>query len=342
MTTKQIGFGIVGCGTIADFHYIGIEASEQAKLVAVCDVNLDRAKAFAADHGDPAVFSSVEDMVQMEGVEAVSICTPSGYHLDSILPALARGKHILVEKPLEITTKKVDEIIAQAAANNAKIGGIFQLRLSPDVLKVKEGLEAGHFGKILIADAYIKYYRDQVYYDSAGWRGTWGVDGGGALMNQGIHYIDLLLWLVGDVAEITGAHYTLDRKIEVEDTAHALIKYGNGAIGTITATTCAYPGFPSRLEIHGDKGSVCLEDDKIASWNIIGEETTVEGTESDEKGHSDPKAISTRGHILQIQDFVEAILEEREPAVNAIECRRSVAAIEAIYQSSKSGKPVTL
>ena len=188
----------------------------------------------------------------------------------------------------------------------------------------------------------MKYYRDDAYYASAEWRGTWAMDGGGALMNQGIHSVDLLLWLAGEVQSVIGRCNTLSRKIEVEDTAQAILQFQNGAVGIIESTTCAYPGLPTRIEIHGEKGSIGLQHDKIVHWEVEGDDRQVDATESDGEGHADPKAISTRGHILQIQDFVDSIIQDRKPAVDIFEARRSVACIEAIYQSSRENKSIQL
>lgn len=339
MTEPPVKFGILGCGTIAAFHAAGIEASSSAELAAVCDVDIERAREFAQRHEVEKTFSDIREMAACSEVDAVCICTPSGLHLEPILACLDSGKHVLVEKPIEITTQRIDRIADAASRARAKVGAIFQLRYSPDVRKVKKALYDRVLGKLLIADAYMKYYRTPEYYASAGWRGSWKIDGGGALMNQGIHWVDLLLWLVGEAKTVTAYCHTLSRNIEVEDTAHAILQFQNGAVGSIESTTCAYPGFPTRIEIHGEKGSICLEDDKIVRWEIEGDPGIVEGMESDERGHSDPKAISARGHILQIQDFVRAILEDGNPGIDIAEARRAVACIEAIYRSSRECKP---
>jgi len=337
-----VRFGILGCGTIAAFHAKGIAECPSAELTAVCDVDLARAKDFAQRQEVEKTFSDIRDMASCSEVDAICICTPSGLHLEPILACLDSGKHVLVEKPLEIATERIDRIADAASRAKAKVGAIFQIRYSPDVQKVKKALEDRALGKLLIADAYMKYYRTHEYYASAGWRGSWKIDGGGALMNQGIHWVDLLLWLVGEAKTVTACCHTLSRKIEVEDTAHAILQFQNGAVGVIESTTCAYPGFPTRIEIHGEKGSLCLEDDKIVRWEIEGDTRKVEGMKSDERGHSDPKAISARGHILQIQDFVRAILEDGNPGIDIAEARRSVACIEAIYRSSRERKSVVV
>ncbi len=342
MTQPRVKFGILGCGAIAAFHAKGIAECPSAELSAVCDVDIARAKDFAHRHEVEKAYSDIREMAAFAEVDAVCICTPSGLHLAPILVCLDSGKHVLAEKPLEITTERIDRIADAASRANAKVGAIFQIRYSPDVQKVKKALEDRALGKLLIADAYMKYYRTPEYYASAGWRGSWKIDGGGALMNQGIHWVDLLLWLVGEAKTVTGYCHTLSRKIEVEDTAHAIVQFQNGAAGVIESTTCAYPGFPTRIEIHGERGSICLEDDKIERWEIEGDSRKVEGMESDERGHSDPKAISARGHILQIQDFVRAILEDGNPGIDIAEARRSVACIEAIYRSSRERIPVVV
>jgi len=342
MADRKVRFGILGCGTVADFHATGIHGCAAAELAGVFDVDPQRAKAFAQAQRVERVFSSLEELAEAEGIDAICICTPSGLHRDAVLPCLQHGKHVLVEKPLEISTQRIDEIIQFRRPSGVKIGGVFQLRFGEDVQKVKAALEQEALGKILIADAYMKHYRSPEYFAQAGWRGTWAIDGGGALMNQGIHWIDLLLWLAGEVRVVTGHCRTLARDIEVEDTGYAILQLSSGALGMIESTTCAYPGLPSRIEIHGEKGSICLEDDKIVRWEIEGQRMDLKRTESEERGYADPKAISTRGHILQIEDFVDAILKDRPPAVDLFEARRSVACIEAIYESSRKNAPVEI
>ena len=299
-------------------------------------MDIKKAKEFADSKNVKKIYSSPLEISSDPDIDIITICTPSGTHLETALSALENGKHILVEKPLEITTERIDKIIKYAKEHNLKLGAVFQLRFSPDIQKAKKALENNLLGKIHIADAYIKYYRTPEYYNSSGWRGTWEFDGGGALMNQSIHYIDLLSYLAGPVDSVMGSCHTLSRNIEVEDTAHALVTYKNGAVGVIEGTTLTYPGLPPRIEIHGEKGSICLEGDKIVKWEIEGESSIIEKTESKEKGYADPKAIDARGHIIQIQDMVDAVLNDRSPIIDGLEARHSVAIIESIYNSSKS------
>lgn len=342
MTEGKLGFGIIGCGAIAEFHAYAISQSPDARLIAVCDVDLQKATSFAGSYGIDTVYGHPSDIAENPDIDIISICTPSGAHLESALPAIQRKKHILVEKPIEISTDRIDKMLNACNSNGVKLGCVFQLRFGGDFIRVKRALNNGVLGKIQMADAYLKYYRSHEYYSSAEWRGTYSLDGGGALMNQGIHYIDLLLWLVGTVDAVYAHCRTLDRKIEAEDTVYALLDYANGAVGVFEATTIAYPGYQSRIEIHGDKGTIRIEGNRVTDWTIVGANNIHSSERADEGGHSDPRAISMRGHCLQIQDMVDAVKHNHEPAVSANSARRSVALIQSIYDSSKTGHPVKI
>jgi len=346
MTT---GFGIVGCGMIANFHAQAIDAIDGAELVACFDMFPASADKFAEAQGCKA-YHDLDEMLADESVEVVTVCTPSGAHRDPGVAALKAGKHLLVEKPLEITLAKCDELIAAAEQNNVKLGTIMPSRFSEANLTLKKAIDEGRFGKLTLGDTYVKWWRSQEYYDSGGWRGTWDLDGGGAYMNQAIHNVDLLYWLMGDVAQVCGLTDTLaHERIEVEDTGCAVVRFASGALGTLEATTSAYPGLLKKTEIHGTTGSVIVEQDDILLWDFA--EAKPEDEEIREKfgkgsattgGASDPKAISFVGHQKQFEDFLTAIREGRDPAVDGHEGRKSVELILAIYQSSWSGQRVTL
>jgi UDP-N-acetyl-2-amino-2-deoxyglucuronate dehydrogenase len=346
MTT---GFGIVGCGMIANFHAQAIDAIGDAKLAACFDMFAASADRFAAAQGCRA-YHDLDAMLADPDVQVVTICTPSGAHRDPGVAALNAGKHLLVEKPLEITLAKCDELIAAAAKNGVKLGTIMPSRFSEANLTLKKAIDEGRFGRLTLGDTYVKWWRSQEYYDSGGWRGTWALDGGGAYMNQAIHNVDLLYWFMGDVSQVCGLTDTLaHERIEVEDTGCAVVRFANGALGTLEATTSAYPGLLKKTEIHGTTGSVIVEQDDILLWDFAGahpEDDQIRARfgkgSATSGGASDPKAISFVGHQKQFEDFLAAIREGRDPAVDGHQGRKSVELILAIYQSSSTGQRVSL
>jgi predicted dehydrogenase len=332
-------FGLIGVGVIADFHRRAIAHVEGAEVVGVYDKFLEPARRFGEQHDLP-VYDSIEKLIKDGGCEVVTIATPSGWHLEPALEAAKAGAHILSEKPMEITPERIDQMIAGCREAGVKLGGILQFRTYDGPRRAKQVISEGRLGRILIADVYIKYYRTEDYYGSAKWRGTWEFDGGGATMNQGVHWVDCIQWLAGDPEWVYGLAATLNHEIEVEDACHAVVKWKGGGQGVIEATTCAKPGIETRLEIHGEKGSILLEDIRIKKMVIDGEPDYEEAANLKGGGYGDPKAISTAGHEHHIRDMMEAIRDDRDPVVTGDEARRSVNLITSIYQSSREGKRV--
>ena len=343
------GFGIVGCGMIANFHARAIADIRNAELVGCYDAIPAAADKFAAAN-ECRAYHKLEEMLANPDVNVVTVCTPSGAHQDPAVAACKAKKHVLVEKPLEITLKRCDKIIDAAEKAGVRLGTIMPSRFSPANVALKDALSEKRFGKLTLGDTYVKWWRTQEYYDQGGWRGTWALDGGGAYMNQAIHNVDLLYWFMGEVAEVTGITATLAHKrIEVEDVGSAVLRFKSGAIGTIEAATATFPGLLKRTEIHGTDGSVIVEQDDITLWHFAkphpkdraihekyGKGSATTG------GAADPKAISHVGHALQFKDFLKAIQEGKRPLVDGHEGRKSVEIILAIYQSSWTGKRVTL
>jgi len=343
MTADKVRFGIVGCGMIANFHRAGIEKSPLAELHAVADSIPGRARAYAQEHNVPHAFEDFHEMMRLADLDAVCICTPSGLHAEPAMAAARAGKHILCEKPLDVTLEKIDALLEAVERHGVKLGAVFQSRVQPDSLRVKRALREGDLGRILQADLRTKWYRTQEYYDSGAWRGTFALDGGGCLMNQGIHGIDLYQWLVGPIREVYGKVATMNHRIEVEDSAYAVCELDGGGRGAIIGSTCAYPGFPTRIEIHGEKGSILLEDARIVAWEIAGQERPADvviGGGPGVGGAGDPKAISSYGHETLVHDLAAAIREHRAPRISGAEARVPVAIILAVYQSSREGRPV--
>lgn len=349
---RQVGFAVIGCGMISQFHIAGISGLEEAVLKGVYDVSREQGEKIAACH-QVKFYASMEEIWEDKDVEAVCICTPSGLHADAACEAAAHGRHVLVEKPMALTLEDCDRILKLAEAHHVKVSVVSQLRFSPAIQQARKLLQQKALGKLLNADLHMKYYRSQEYYDSGGWRGTWAMDGGGALMNQGIHGVDLLLYLAGPVESVFARAATLARRIEVEDTLSGVAVFESGALGIIQADTGVYPGFPRRIELCGDKGSLILEEDRIA-YNSLQEEQDWEPTgkaaaEQEEKemdrsrqGHQNPGAISADGHFLQIRNLVNAILYGEPLLVDGYEGRKAVELILRLYQSAREGIPVSL
>lgn len=336
MTTGQpVKFGIVGCGIIAELHAEAIITCPSTELYAVIDTDPNRAKAMAEKYGIPHYFSKLEDMLALPELEVVSICTPSGLHGDIAVAAAKSGKHILCEKPLEITAEKMTHMIESARAAGVKLGCVYQRRALAVPQAVKKALEDGRLGKLVLGDAYLKYFRSQQYYDSAGWRGTWALDGGGALMNQGVHGIDLMQWMCGGIRKVYGRAGALARNIEVEDTAVVVIEFNNGAFGVIEGATTVTPERSTRFEIHGELGTVIFDDSGIQEWHIPGEEMP-------ESVNEEIEGVRSAGHYRFVEDMASAIRENREPMVNGEEARKAVDIILAVYESSRTHKEVIL
>ena len=344
-----VGFGIIGCGMISRFHARAIADVRGTKLVACYDRAPQSAHKLADEVGCTP-YESLAEMLADPAVDAVTIGTPSGAHLEPGLAAAKAGKHVLVEKPLEITLKKCDRLIAACEKHDVQLGTIFPSRFHDSSVKLKRAVDKGRFGRLTVADAYVKWYRSQQYYDSGAWRGTWALDGGGALMNQAIHTVDLLAWLAGPVKEVYARTATLaHERIEVEDTAVATLEFESGALGVIEATTAAYPGYLKRIELHGSEGSAVLEEEDLKKWDFAKNlkqdqaiRDAMNASRSTGGGAADPAAIGHHGHAEIIRDFVKAINQDRPPAVDGHEGRRSVEIILAIYKSATTNKPVPL
>jgi UDP-N-acetyl-2-amino-2-deoxyglucuronate dehydrogenase len=280
----------------------------------------------------------------------VTIATASGAHLEPAVAAARAGKHVIVEKPLEITLKRCDQIVDACDKAGVRLATIFPSRFHDSSQELKRAVEAGRFGRLTLGDAYVKWYRTQAYYDSGAWRGTWQLDGGGALMNQAIHSVDLLQWLMGNVAEVRACTATLaHERIAVEDTAVASLRFANGALGVIEATTAAWPGYLKRIELHGSHGSAMIEEEDIVKWDFAKKdrrdaaiERQMARSKSTGGGAADPAAIGHQAHAKQFRDFVESIQTGRAPLIDGREGRRAVEIILAIYKSAETGKSVTL
>ena len=342
------GFAVVGTGNIAQAHIDAIAKLPNAHLVGVTSRSLDKAEAVARQHG-VRLYSDLDSLLADEAVEVVTVCTPSGAHMEPAVAAAKAGRHVIVEKPLEVTLERAQTIVDAADTAGVKLATVFMSRFSDAHRRLKEALNTGELGRLLQGDAFVKWYRSQSYYDSGDWRGTWALDGGGALMNQAIHQVDLLLWLMGPVKEVFAYAGTLNHEgLEVEDTLVAALRYHSGALGTLSAATSLYPGQPKVLEIHGTKGWVRVKDDSIEAWQVDGlsegqQEEVLEGHRAaGSRTFADPMAMSFESHRRQFEDFLSAIDTNTSPLVDGREGLKSVELVTAIYQSVRTAMPVSV
>ncbi len=340
------GFGIVGAGVIAGMHADAIATLAGARLVAVTDVAAGAAAAFAAARGCAAEPDLVALLARAD-IDVVCVCVPSSLHAEVGIRAAKAGKHLVVEKPIDLTLEAADRLIEAARTAGVALTVISQHRFDPGLTELKRLLGEGALGRLVLGEASTKWYRTQAYYDSAGWRGTWAMDGG-SLMNQGVHYVDLLRWCMGPVTEVTAVCTTQAHQIEVEDTALAMVRFGSGAVGTILSSTAAFPGFPQRLEITGTEGTVIIEDGQMVR-RAFGAGARADGDDGDQDDAgerlgtaSDPAAPEVSGHAAQLADLLAAIDEGREPAVDGQAGRDALQIVCAVYESARAGRTVTL
>lgn len=344
--SKNVRFGIIGCGMIAQFHAKSIAEIPGAELVAAFDAVPAGADRFAQAHGVKAYYD-LDAMLASPDLDAVCICTPSGLHTAQAIAAMKAGKHVVCEKPMSLTLEEADALVAAEKETGMKVCIISQYRFAESTQEVKRAIDAGAFGKITHASLSMRYYRANSYYESGAWRGTRAMDGGGALMNQGIHGVDVFRYLLGPVKTINGLARTLTREkngqpLEVEDAAAAVLEFENGALGIIEGSTTCYPGYPRRIVISGDQGSVVLEENSIVKWDLPIPCSLPVGGEAKNSGSSNPGAIDNAGHVLQIGNLVRSIQDDEELLATAYSGRLPLEIILGIYESSETGKTVTL
>jgi len=344
---KTWNFGIVGAGLIADFHARAIADIPNANLVGCCDKIADRAEQLADKYG-VKTFGDYEEMVKSDEVDIVTIATPSGFHLEPSVAAARANKHVLCEKPLEITLERIDAMIEAHQKSGTQLGGIFPYRFNDSQKVLREAINSGRLGTISYAGIYVPWWRKDEYYKDS-WHGTWKLDGGGALMNQSIHMVDMLCDLMAPIETIQAFAGTIGHpQIEAEDTATAALRYTNGALGIIYGTTASYPGQFRRFEITGTKGTVIQVEDSFTVWQFADEKPEDEeirkkfGGISGGGGVSDPAAITHDNHTRNFQAFLEALDTGKDFWIDGTEARKAVGIILAVYESAKEQKPVKL
>jgi UDP-N-acetyl-2-amino-2-deoxyglucuronate dehydrogenase len=343
---RSRGFGIVGAGVISSIHAGAIASLPDARLVAVADVEPDRAKSLAAAH-DCAAEPDLDALLARDDVDVVCVCVPSGMHAEVGIRAAAAAKHLVIEKPLDVSLAAADRLIEAARQAGVVLTVISQHRFDRGLLELRRILDEGALGRLVLGEASTKWYRSQAYYDSSAWRGTWALDGG-SLMNQGIHYADLLLWTMGPVAEVTALFSTQTHQIEVEDAALAVLRFASGALGTIVTSTAVFPGFAQRLEISGTSGTVVIEDGEIIRCELSahGAEPGAHDRVADDAGvpsaAAKPADLGIASHAAQLGDLLDAIDDGRAPSVTGEDGRAVLEVVCAVYESARDARTVRL
>ena len=331
-----IHVGLIGAGNISQTHARAAAAIPGVSVAAVHGANGVKARELAASHG-AAAYDSLDGFLDHKPMDLVVIGSPSGVHAAQGIAAARHRLHVLVEKPIDVTTERADELIAAAEESGVRLGVLFQDRLKPGIVKLKQLVDSGGLGRVLSVSARVPWYRPPDYYRLSRWRGTAALDGGGALMNQGIHTVDLLLWVLGDVIRVQARTATLLHEIESEDTALALLEFASGAAGVLEASTATYPGYPRRVEITGTEGTVVLEHDRLVTADLRTPRPELVGGGGDANASaSSPVVSDASGHQRLIEDFLQAIETGSRPACDGHEGRRSVELVEAIYRSARS------
>jgi len=327
--------GLIGGGNISETHARAARAISRVEIAAVYGTNFEKVRRLCRDHGGTP-FEDFSAFLTHRPMDLVIIGSPSGLHARQGIAAAEQGLHVLTEKPIDISTRRADELIEVADRARVKLGVIFQDRMKPHIRQWKDWIDHGALGKPLLVDARVKWYRPPEYYRNSRWRGTLELDGGGALINQGIHTIDLLLWLLGEVSRVQAQTATELHSIEAEDTATAILEFSSGTLGLFHATTAAYPGYPRRVEISGTEGTVILEHDQIIAADLrkAPDEGARMAPRDENQSASSATVSDFRGHQAVIEDFLSAIQKNTLPACDGREGRRSLALVEAIYRAA--------
>jgi predicted dehydrogenase len=363
VTGSRVRLALVGAGVIGALHgAVATALADRVELVAVADLQLDRAEKLAAEDGGKA-FATLTEALAAVDVDVVSVCTPTGAHGSVAIEALQAGKDVIIEKPAETTLAKTDEIIAAQRASGGLVTVISQHRFDPSTELAVDAIGRGELGRLTSGICSVDWWRGQTYYDSGDWRGTWALDGGGALMNQGVHTVDLLVATLGRPVEVFAYTATLaHERIEVEDVAVGVVRFENGALGVLHATTAAYPGLSARLQVHGDRGSVIIDNDKLSfvhltpagssaaeraygsastAINQISDYPEASGA-ADAAAGSDPGALALGAHRRQYENFLDARAGAAEIRVDLETNRQALAIITGVYESARTGQPVSL
>lgn len=335
--------GIIGGGGISETHARAASEIPGVKIVAFFGDNHEKTEQLSQRFGGPA-YRELQTLLEHQPLDLVIIGSPSALHAEQGMAAARCGLHVLTEKPIDVTTAQADALIKECELAQVKLGVCFQDRVAPEIARLKQIVDDGRLGKPILANGYVKWYRPPEYYANSRWRGRRALDGGGALINQGVHTVDLLLWLMGDVERVYARTVTALHDIEVEDTVVATLEFKNGAIGTLEAGTSIYPGYQRRVELTGAEGTIIMEHDRIVAADLRTPDATLISPSAGDQNASasSPIVSDVSGHRRLIEDFLRAIETNGRPVCDGPEGGRSVELIEAIYESSRIGLPVSV
>ena len=341
--SKKAGYAVVGLGVGVN-HVDAAAKSERADLIAVCDLIQEKLDKISEKYPGTLTYLDFDEMLKNPDIDIVSICVPSGMHADLAVRALEAGKNVLVEKPIDITVEAAMRIEEARVRTGKKVGVIHQNRNNADMAPILDAVRSGRIGDLYYGEFEVKWFRTQEYYDAGGWRGTWEMDGGGSLMNQAVHTVDLMQWIMGDVKAVTSKMGIYNHKISTEDFTASLVEFKSGAVATFVSTTCAYPGLNTGIKVYGTKGSIEANGDTLEMWKIEG------AGENEEKemlaqysGNSAAAALDPTlctGHASMVEDMIAAVLDDRDPQILPLEAIKSVRIVNAVYESARTGKPV--
>lgn len=344
MAKKELGYAVLGVG-VGRHHAAGAAKANGAKLIAICDLRDDRIAAQKELYPDILYYKDFDEMLKNPDIDIVSIATPSGMHAEHACKAMRAGKNILVEKPIDVTIEKAEMIEKVRKETGVKVGCVFQNRRIPTMQAMKDAIDAGRLGKIFAGMFRVIWYRTDEYFVDGGWRGTWKWDGGGSLMNQAVHTVDLMQWMMGDVLSVQSAMNLVNHNIETEDLTQSIVKFKSGAIATFTSSTCAYPGLSTDVCVNGTDGTIHLDAGKVKVWKIKNETKELMDEEEEKmkafdgvkktEAANDPTKIT--GHAFHVQDIIDAVRYDRDPFVGPAEAIKAVKIILAIYESAKNG-----
>jgi len=339
MTTH---IGLIGGGNISETHARGARAIPDVEIVAIFGTNAEKVSRLCREYGGKP-YHNFDEFLAHRPMELVAIGSPSGLHAEQGIAAARHGLHVLTEKPIDITVEQADALIAETRKAGVQLGVFFQDRCKPDILSVKTAVDAGALGKPILADARVKWYRPPDYYSNSRWRGTWGLDGGGALINQAVHTLDLMLWIFGEVKAVQATCKTPLHAIEAEDTLITVLEFANGALGVLQAATSIFPGYPRRLELTGSEGTLIIEQDRLLAADLKNPSLNLlKSSEADKNPSSSSPIVSdARGHQAVLEDFLRAIRTNTKPRCDGQEGRRSLVIVQMIYEACRTGKRVS-
>jgi predicted dehydrogenase len=340
MTTH---IGLIGGGNISETHARAARAIPGVEIAAIFGTNAEKVRRLCREHGGKP-YVDFDEFLAHRPMELVAIGSPSGLHAEQGIAAARHGLHVLTEKPIDITVQRADALIAATRKADVQLGVFFQDRCKPDIWSIKNAVDAGVLGKPILVDARVKWYRPPDYYANSRWRGTWELDGGGALINQAMHTLDLMLWIFADVKAVQATCKTALHAIEAEDTLIAILEFANGALGILQAATSVFPGYPRRLELTGSEGTVIVEHDRLLTADLKNPSADLlKRSEADKnQSSSSPVVSDARGHQAVLEDFLRAIRTNTKPRCDGEGGRRSLALVQVIYEACRTGKRVAM